>query len=85
MQNVVSLGATKVTPNDNIVSIKPEKRNCFFENEYPSNYPLKAHQKYSQVCFTSCAEVKEVIFFLSSGLLHVRVQNQLCPWNDGGF
>ena len=59
MQNVVSLGATKVTPNANIVSIKPEKRNCFFDDEYPLSYPLKAHKKYSQVCITSCAEVKE--------------------------
>lgn len=44
-QNVVSLGATKVTPNENIRSTKPEKRNCYFGNEYQ----LKAHKSYSQV------------------------------------
>ena len=49
LQNVVSLGATKVTPNENIESINPEKRQCFFDYEHPPNYPLKAHQKYSQV------------------------------------
>ena len=46
---MVSLGATKVTPNENIESINPEKRQCFFDYEHPPNYPLKAHQKYSQV------------------------------------
>ena len=54
-QNVVSLGAIKITPNENIRSAKPEKRNCFFGDEYQ----LKAHQNYSQVEAVS----KLVIFF----------------------
>ena len=45
MQNVVSLGAVKVTSNPNIASIAPEKRKCYFDYEYP----LSGHQKYSQV------------------------------------
>jgi hypothetical protein len=42
---MVSIGATKVTPKDNILSADPEKRNCYFDHEKP----LKAHKKYSQV------------------------------------
>ena len=49
VQNVVSLKATKVTPDPNIESITPEKRNCFFDYESPSQYQLKAHQRYSYV------------------------------------
>ena len=49
LQNVVNLGAVKVTSNPNIEYIDPEKRNCYFDHEHPPNYPLTAHQKYSQV------------------------------------
>ena len=49
MQNVVNLGAVKVTSNPNIEYIDPEKRNCYFDHEHPPNQPLTAHKKYSQV------------------------------------
>jgi hypothetical protein len=42
---MVSIGATKVTPNDNILLADPTKRNCYFDHENS----LKAHKKYSQV------------------------------------
>ena len=45
LQNVVSLMATKITPNSNIEIISPEKRNCYFDYEYP----LKSQQQYSYV------------------------------------
>ena len=45
IQNVVSLGATKVTPNKNIRSTEPRMRECYFSDEKI----LKAHSKYSQV------------------------------------
>ena len=44
-QNVVSLGATKVSADPEIRSSDPRKRNCYFADEKP----LKAHEKYSQV------------------------------------
>ena len=52
MQNVVSLGATKVTPNENIRSTDPRKRNCYFNDEKE----LKAHAKYSQVSGVECGQ-----------------------------
>ena len=44
-ENLVSLGATKITPNDNIRSTEPENRGCF----YPEEKELVAHDKYSRV------------------------------------
>ena len=49
LQNEVILGATKVTPNQNIKWINPVRRNCLFEHENPPNQPLAAYKKYSQV------------------------------------
>ena len=49
VQNKVSLGAVKVTPDPNINTMDPIKRNCLFHNEHPPNHPLQAHQNYSQV------------------------------------
>ena len=49
LQNEIILGATKVTPNQNIKGINPVKRNCLFEHENPPNQPLAAYKKYSQV------------------------------------
>ena len=48
-QNEVSLSAVKVTPDPDIKSLSPIKRNCYFDHEEPPNKPLKAYQKYSQV------------------------------------
>ena len=48
-QNEVILGATKVTPNQNIKGINPVRRNCLFSHENPPNQPLVAYKKYSQV------------------------------------
>ena len=46
-QNVVSLEAIKITPNQNIDTISPGvgKRECYFDYEYP----LKSQNKYSYV------------------------------------
>ena len=46
-ENLVSLGATKITPNENIRSTEPEARGCFF----PEEKKLVAHAKYSRVTF----------------------------------
>ena len=66
-QNVVSLGATKVTPNENIRSAIPVKRNCYFGDEYH----LTAHQNYSQVRpfseiskISICSEAFEIFYRL---------------------
>ena len=48
-QNVVSLDATKLTPNSNIETIMPEKRNCYFSYEHPLHHQLQAHRRYSHV------------------------------------
>ena len=48
-QNEVTMSAVKVTPDPNIESISPMKRNCLFEHEHPPNQPLVAYKKYSQV------------------------------------
>ena len=49
VQNEVSLSAVKVTPDPDIESISPPRRDCFFDYEQPPNKPLKVYQKYSQV------------------------------------
>ena len=49
LQTEVSLSAVKVTPDPEIESMNPTKRNCYFDHEHPPNKPLKAYQKYSRV------------------------------------
>ena len=44
-QNEVGLSAVKVTSGEDIRSISPNKRNCYFDDEHP----LQAFNKYSQV------------------------------------
>ena len=51
MQTEVSLSATKVTTDPDIVSMTPTKRNCYFDHEHPRNKPLKIYQKYTQVSY----------------------------------
>ena len=48
-QNVVSLDATKLTPNPDIETIIPQKRNCYFSYEHPPHHQLEAHRRYSHV------------------------------------
>ena len=75
-QNVVSLGATKVTPNENIRSAIPIKRNCYFGDEYH----LTAHQNYSQVRpFSEISKIhvlKHLKYFI--GCMLIGVQYQVC-------
>lgn len=67
--NVVSLGATKVTPNENIRSTDAKKRNCYFSDEKI----LKAHSKYSQVaCTLECG--------LSHALDKLNGTDRCIPW-----
>ena len=77
-QNVVSLGATKVTPNENIRSAEPVKRNCYFGDEYH----LTAHQNYSQVrAFSEISKIydlKHLKYFIG-GML-IGMQYQVCPF-----
>ena len=49
LQNLVSLGATKITPNDNIRPSPPEKRRCYFNDHHEREHELEAHETYSQV------------------------------------
>ena len=49
VQNVVSLDAIKLTPNPDIETIMPQKRNCYFSYEHPPNHKLEAHRSYSHV------------------------------------
>ena len=44
MENLVALGATKITPNDSIRSTEPKKRGCYF----PEERQLVAHDNYTQ-------------------------------------
>merc|ERR1719188_1845760 len=67
--NVVSLGATKVTPNENIRSTDPRKRNCYFNDEKE----LKAHANYSQVaCTLECG--------ISHALNMLNGTSRCIPW-----
>ena len=72
-QNVVSLGATKVSADPEIRSSDPVKRSCYFDDEYA----LEAHEKYSQVSRWWLFEIQSMIFQLcyifDIGCVHVRV------------
>ena len=82
LQNVVSLGATKLTPHLNIESVAPEKRNCYFESEHPPNNQLQAHHGYSYVClkdWVNMIGVTLIIFHRHLAYLSAT-SNTLCQW-----
>ena len=66
----------KVTPNPNIELIDPLRRKCFFDDEHPSNNPLVAYKKYSQVKWITW--LLEKIFDLSfdAGCLYIGMQDE---------
>ena len=46
-----SISATSLDASEGIKSIDPEKRNCYFEDEFP----LKVHQNYTKAnCLLEC-------------------------------
>ena len=72
--NFVGLSATKITPDDGIINIKPDKRNCLFPEE---NVGLKIHLKYSQSnCFLECS-----MFYAQNQMTKPDGDNKPCfPW-----
>ena len=69
----VGIGALKITPDPNIKSVDPLKRNCYFSDEYPPNQPLRAHQKYSQLsCTLECR--------MRQALMDMGEDEKCTPW-----
>ena len=77
---MVSLEAIKMTPNPNIEMILPEKRNCYFDYEYP----LQAHQQYSYVRQLKGIQIVTFILCLNqaSCILECHIDHTLTKMSD---
>ena len=70
LQNLISLSGKKVTSSQNIKSIDPLKRNCYFGHEHA----LKAHNHYSLVrIILSNLLYEPVSQFMKTECMHVGV------------
>ena len=54
--NEVLIRATEFEADPRVqTTVSPMKRNCYFHDEHPRNYPMKMHQYYTQTnCFFEC-------------------------------
>ena len=76
LANEVVISATRFDADKVIKKeVNSQQRNCYFSDEYPTKYPMKIHQNYSQAnCLFECK-----LSFVKQQMVHQN--DKLCvPW-----
>ena len=77
----VALSATQISANQNIISIHPTKRKCYFEIE---NQILQLHKEYSQSnCFLECVVLSSQNALMMEANMTMPCTPWYFPFNEG--
>ena len=76
--NEVLIKATKFEPDVRIkAEVSPNKRNCYFQDEYPPKNPMAIHQNYSQAnCMFEC----KLKFVRQQRMVNNETRKSCIPW-----